>query len=136
LKGFCSSPSKDSDKKKAQVFKDLDNYLNQRMDLIYYLRTLYAIDITHSLLFNPTQKKMLEYPFKPYIFTREDLHSFELDRKLDAKMHQNEVSDYFGTRLKENKLDKFDRKIFKILPQELTRKIENRAEIDKDNDEL
>ncbi len=80
MKSFiCKRKKNIAEKMKLQVFDNLKDYLSKRMDLIYYLRTLYATEITNSLLFNPFQKKLLEYPFKPNIFSSEDLHSFGLD---------------------------------------------------------
>lgn len=129
IKNYFSSPSSYSEKKKLRVFLNLNKFLNQRMDLIYYLRTLYTIDITNSLLFNPFQKKLLEYPFKPNIFSKEDLHYFGLDKKIDSGFLQGDITDYFVTRFRENCLDKYDRKIFKILPKALTINIDSRLEI-------
>jgi len=90
------------------------------MDLIYYLRTLYAIEIMQSLLFNPFQKKLLEYPFKPNIFGKEDLHNFGLDKQEEAIFPKNEITDYYKSRKKENILDKYDIGIFNFLPKALT----------------
>jgi len=125
LKSLFSTPSSVLEKNKLKVFENLNEFLNQRMDLIHYLRTLYSLDITNHLLFNSYQKKMLEYPFKPNIFSKEDLHVFGLDRKLESYLSKREISGYYHSQLEENKLDKYDRKILKILPQELTDKIEN-----------
>jgi len=90
------------------------------MDLTYYLRTLHTIDITDSLLLNPFQKKLLEYPFKPNIFSKDDLHAFGLDKPEEDCFPKSEITDYFVARIKEKKLDKYDTKIFKLLPKALT----------------
>jgi len=126
LKSYFSTPSSDLEKKKVLVFENLNDYLDQRLNLIYYLRTLYTINIMNSLLFNPYQKRMLEYPFKPNIFSKEDLDLFGLSKKSETNpLINNEISEYFGMRLEEKKLDKYDRKIFKILPKEITAKIDH-----------
>lgn len=48
LKSYIFKPKQPTKKKKLEFFSKLNDYLNQRMDLIYYLRTLYTIDITNS----------------------------------------------------------------------------------------
>lgn len=70
---------------------------------------------------------MLEYPFKPNIFIREDLHSFGLDKQKEACYPKDEIEEYFVGRNKEKKLDKFDLKIFKILPEALTKNVDIKA---------
>jgi len=120
LKSYICKPKTSKGKKKIQVFSYLKDYLSQRMDMIYYLRTIYAIEITHSLIFNPFQKKLLEYPFKPNIFRSEDLHAFGLDKKEEAIFPKSEIIDYHKARKKENNLDKYDIEIFRLLPKELT----------------
>jgi len=120
LKSYICKPKTFTGKKKLQVFSNLKDYLSEKMDLIYYLRTLYAIEITHSLLFNPFQKKLLEYPFKPNIFSSEDLHAFGLDKQEEAIFPKSEITDYQKTRKKENNFDKYDIGIFKLLPNALT----------------
>ncbi len=118
---YCiCNPKSTREKKKLKVFSNLNNYLTQRMDLIYYLRTLFAIEMTNSFIFNPFQKKLLEYPFKPNIFNGEDLHAFGLDKQDEAKYPKSEITDYYNSRIKENTIDKYDITILKHLPQALT----------------
>jgi len=125
MKSFiCKRKKNIAEKMKLQVFDNLKDYLSKRMDLIYYLRTLYATEITNSLLFNPFQKKLLEYPFKPNIFSSEDLHAFGLDKQEEESYPKSEITDYFAARIKEKKLDKHDMKIFKLLPKALTSEID------------
>jgi len=124
LKSYCCNPKTTKEKKKLQVFSNLNDYLNKRMDLTYYLRTLHTIDITNSLLLNPFQKKLLEYPFKPNIFSSEDLHAFGLDKQEEASFPKSEITDYFAARIEKKKLDKYDRKIFKVLPKALLGEID------------
>jgi len=120
IKYCICNPKSTKEKKKLKVFSTLNDYLDQRMDLIYYLRTLFAIEITNSFIFNPFQKKLLEYPFLPNIFNEEDLHAFGLDKQEEASFPKSEITDYFNSRIKEKTMDKYDITILKLLPETLT----------------
>jgi len=124
MKYYICNKKNTTEKRKLQVFLNLKDYLSKRMDLIYYLRTLYATEITNSLLFNPFQKKLLELPFKPNIFSKEDLFIFGLDKQEEASYPKSEITDYFADRIKEKKLDNYDIKIFKLLPKVLNDEID------------
>jgi len=124
IKSYFCKRKNTTEKKKLQVILNLKDYLSKRMDLIYYLRTLYATEITNSLLFNPFQKKLLEYPFKPNIFSSEDLHAFGLDKQEETSYPKSEITDYFSARIKEKNLDRYDIKILNLLPKALTDEID------------
>ncbi len=78
----------------------------------------------NSFLFNPFQKKLLEYPFKPNIFSNDDLHDFGLDKQEESSVPKSEITEYFTERIEKKTLDKYDRKIFTLLPLELTSEID------------
>jgi len=120
VKSFCCNRKTAIDKKKLEVYSNLKDYYIKKMDMIYYLRTLNGIEVTNSMLFNPYQKKLLEYPFKPNIFNIEDLHAFGMNKQEEASFPQSEITDYFTKRIEKKKLDKYDRKIFKLLPKAIT----------------
>ncbi len=124
VKSFCCNRKTAKDKKKLQVYSNLKDFYIKRMDMIYYLRTLNAIEVTNSMLFNPNQKKLLEYPFKPNIFSIEDLHAFGMNKQEEASFPKSEITDYFAARIEKRKLDKYDRKIFKVLPKALLGEID------------
>lgn len=78
----------------------------------------------NSLLFNPTQKKMLDHTVKPNIFRFEDLKMYGLYKHKDENADCKEIVEYYAAKLNEKDFDKFDQKIVQILPERVRKLIE------------
>jgi hypothetical protein len=124
LKSLICEPKDIIQKRKLKAYKDLVCFLDQRMYLIHYLKMLYSINITNSLLFNSTQKKIIDKPAKPNIFRIDDLKLYGLYNLQEENSDNKEILEYYNSKLTEKNLDKYDKTLVQFLPENIKNSID------------
>ena len=124
LKSFICAPTDIIQKRKSKAYKDLVGFLDQRMDLIHYLKMLYSINVTNSLLFNSTQKKIIDNLAKPNIFRKDDLKLYGLYNLHEENSDHKEILEYYNSKLTEKNLDKYDKTLVQFLPVNIKNSID------------
>jgi hypothetical protein len=104
-----------STKEKARIFRFLQNYLNERLDVIYYLRTLEILDRMKKILFNRHQNLSLDFLKTPNLYDQKELDSFDLDlnRNIDKKF--NDLVLYYSQKIKNKELNEVDEKLLNMI---------------------
>ncbi len=125
LKSMICTPSDKTGKKKVKILNDIMGFLNQRMDFLVYFKMQYSIDLANSLLFNSTQKKILDFAANPNVLYSEDINLYGLNKKIDDRLDYNEILNYYIEKKNENTLNDYDHGLIQILPERVKQVIEN-----------
>ena len=57
----CLKPSTNEEKEKEKIFKFIKNYLSERLDVVYYIKTLDKIERMKLIMFNTCQNLSFEF---------------------------------------------------------------------------
>lgn len=116
LQWCFANKNSNTQRRKIKAYEFLMNYLNKRLDLIYYLKRLNKGDLINSFIFNEIQNKTLDYLEKPNVFINEEISLFENE---DDKAAINEIMQEYKNKIKNKHLNKFDKKLFVLLPDKI-----------------
>lgn len=123
VKTSICKPKEHFEKRKFTILKDLIGYLNQRLDINYYLKMLYSIDISNNLLFDSMQKKIIDNAAKPNIFSVNDLKFYGLQKLRDKNVDNQEITEYYNSKFAQKNADKYDKILMQILPEKVKKAI-------------
>lgn len=108
--------SKPNEQKKLSVYHYMKRYMEERMDVLYYLESLKKMDQMCSLLFNQVQNSSFEFlkHTNPYeMYERNLMESLDKERKL------KELIRYFKERIQSRTMDSIDNEILKNIKGEI-----------------
>ncbi len=139
---FCQRLLLEKEKFKAKVFTEIENYLNQRLDVTYYLKNLVKFEKICGMHLNKIQNMSMEYIGKEDIFnlvqskeendslTKNKINSINaVDRSIED-INKFQIIKYFNGRLKNNSMTDIDRQILLFIDDDLKYKINHKANED------
>lgn len=114
---FCRNSLKKKDPHREKVFDILNSFLDERLDLISYLKYLNKIDKLKSIYFNQNQELAFDYEHKPSVFNLEEMGIF-LRKKManDDPQIKEFILNYFNNLIKTKSITDLDLKIIEKLP--------------------
>jgi hypothetical protein len=116
--GSCYKP-----KDKNVIFDFIERYVNGRLDVTYYLKTLEKFDRVRVILFNYYQNLLLDYTKIPNLRNRQELINLDLDLNKNEEISNEELANYFNFRIKNDELDEYDEQLLKIVLPEIRNKV-------------
>jgi hypothetical protein len=123
LNSTCRSCIKKRYKPLVEMYNEIDDYVSDRLDVTYYLRTLDIIERLKLLTINTEQNMAFEFFKPPNLADKGELSSFEIELKKNKVNNAITVINYFIDKVNKSELDKVDREIFTILDPVLKKHI-------------
>jgi hypothetical protein len=106
-------------KEQYKTYFALNKYLNDRMDLRYYLSSLQKSDRMRTVLFNYYQNLSLDFMKSPNICSAEELEEMDLMLHRDNDENFNELIYYFKERKANGTMDSRDNQLFEMARQDI-----------------
>ena len=100
---ICSRCLRPEQKEKLSLYQFLSNYVKERLDVIFYLKTLEKIDRIKVLLLNYHQNISLDYIKKPNLRDNNELENLDLDIRKNRVKEANEIIHYYNEKLQKKK---------------------------------
>lgn len=130
---FCPSCIRKKEKLKEKIFLEIDNYLNRRLDVNFYLKNSVKFDKLKEINLNHHQNLSFEFIEKESIFSfiygnRDKCNSDspnELKPKFQDDLKRNEIVKYFKGKILGQEMDKIDKFLIEIIDHKLKEKIKN-----------
>lgn len=104
--------------RKDKMYLLASKYLNTRLDIVYYLKTLEIVDKIKNILFNPYQNLCFEFMKYHNLENEEEYEvlSCELNKKCESNF--NSLIDYFAQKFRKNEMNEIDNKLLEfVTPQ-------------------
>jgi hypothetical protein len=101
--------------KLMQIYNDINKYVNEKLDIAFYLKTIEKLERLKLLMLNGEQNISFSFIKNPDLGNEEELNCFEL------QLNQNKVNDaitlinYYINRAREDKLDGIDTETLPLL---------------------
>ena len=91
-------------KNKNKIYDFLKKYVNDRLDVTFYLKTLEKFDRVRVLLFNYYQNMCLDFTKIPNVSDQDELNNIDMDLQ-NQKISHEDLVDYFNHRIKNREMD-------------------------------
>jgi hypothetical protein len=101
--------------KRSDHFDFAMNYLTDRLDVTYYIRTLEVIDRLRILLLNSHQNQSLDYMKKTNLHSSIELINLDIDMFKDHGHNINELISYYNEKIESGDMEEKDLWLFEIL---------------------
>jgi hypothetical protein len=105
--------------KKDKIFLLARNYLNSRLDIINYLKTLEIIDKMKSIFFNHYQNLCFEFMKTPNLKYEAEYQGLYCDLNKKNESNFNGLIDYFCQKYQKNELSDVDKKLLDIVSPQI-----------------
>ncbi len=105
-------------KNNSHLYDFLKRYINERMDVTFYLKTLEKFDRVRVLLFNYYQNLCLDFTKIPNLSNQDELTNYDMDIQ-DKKISHEEIVEYFNYRIKNREMDECDQQLLNIVTPEI-----------------
>jgi hypothetical protein len=116
--------------KKSEQYKTyyaLNNYLNERMDLRYYLHSLQKNDRMRTVLFNYYQNLSFDFMKSPNVCSAAELEEMDLMLYRNTDENFNELIHYFKERRANGTMDGYDKQLFQMLRQDVKENVNDNS---------
>jgi hypothetical protein len=121
-KNLCTSMLSKEERRFNDILLLTNKYLNARLDVITYIRTLDTLDSIKSLLFNHYQNISLNFIKKQKISSQEDLDELQISPTED-KSKIKDLVEYYNKLTRTNTLSNIDRQLLPLLNDEIQKQI-------------
>jgi len=105
-------------KNKSHLYDFLRRFINDRMDVTFYLKTLEKFDRVRVLLFNYYQNLCLDFTKIPNLSNKDELSNYDMDLQ-DKKISHEEIVEYFNFRIMNKEMDECDQHLLNIVAAEI-----------------
>lgn len=128
---LCRKCLKKYQKYKAKIFKGIENYLNDRLDVIFYLKNIIKIERFKELFLNKNQVLSFQYlekeDFNKYVNlegnSQQKIKTHQLEK---SKNESNKLSliSYYKGKIEKNDISDIDRKLLNFLDSNIIESIQ------------
>jgi hypothetical protein len=108
-----------TDKKTDRVYSFLSNYIMERMDVIYYLKTLETIDRLKKIFLNVDQNLSLEFIKKPNLNNTDELEILEHELNKKTEINFWKLVEYYKQRIRSKEIDEIDEKLLNFIDPQI-----------------
>ena len=105
--------------KKEKLLSFLQNYVNERLDTTFYLKTLEKFDIFRMLILNKTQNLCFQYLKKPDLNDEMDNKTYYQSQNIDKSHDINEIITYFNNRIRNKEMTELDDMLINMVYQQI-----------------
>jgi hypothetical protein len=105
------------------LFNNALEYLNERLDVIYYIKAVEKLDRLKVLLLNYNQNISLDYIKKPNLNSKNDLDSLHINLTRNYDKEMNDLILYYKQKLERNELDELDKQLIELIDPIIQNKI-------------
>jgi hypothetical protein len=120
---YVLSCCKKTNAKNNNIYNYALDYLTERLDIIYYLKSVEKLDKLKVLLLNYHQNVSLDYIKKPNINSQSYLDLLHINIKRDYNKEMDELVVYYKEKLEKNQMDNFDKQLIELMDPIMQNKI-------------
>jgi len=123
----CFNKLKENEKHKLEDYEFCSNYIEERLDITYYIRLVEQFQVLKILFLNYYQNRSLDFMKKFNLKNKTDIEYIKEIHKISDNDNQleKEIADYYIFQTKSCNLDKFDEIIYDYVNKSIKQSVSN-----------
>lgn len=119
INSMCPNLVKAKEKYKVKLYDDISSYVNQKLDISYYLKTMENFERLKLLMLSTEQNVSFDFIKNPDLNNEEELNCFELQMNKDRVSDAIVLINYYTKKARDGILDKIDIEMLPLIDPEI-----------------